>query len=146
MEAGFRPVTGLMWMSESIAYFRLRMAPATSSMTVQAVYRKFYSEPGQELGMIGAEIAVFMNTIRKAVLNITTAEWVGLASRTDPPDAKERFWPVWMRWHWTAMPLSIFCTRISSWGSTIRMIETVRFINISNSVQNMAADCSMKEK
>jgi hypothetical protein len=40
--------------------------------------------------MIGAEIAVFMNTIRKADLNITTAEWVGLSSRTDLPVARTR--------------------------------------------------------
>ena len=41
--------------------------------------------PGPEPGMIGAEIGVFLKTIRKADLNITTAEWIGLASRTDPP-------------------------------------------------------------
>ncbi len=46
--------------------------------------------PGPEPGMIGAEIAMFMNTIRKADLNITTAEWVGLASRTEPPVALTR--------------------------------------------------------
>jgi hypothetical protein len=40
--------------------------------------------------MIGAEIAVFMNTIRKADLNITTAEWVGLSSRTDLPVARTK--------------------------------------------------------
>jgi hypothetical protein len=36
-------------------------------------------------GMLGAEVAVFMNMIRKADLNIIAAEWVGLASRTEPP-------------------------------------------------------------
>jgi hypothetical protein len=46
--------------------------------------------PGPKPGMIGAEIGVFMNTIRKADLNITTAEWVGLASRIDPPVAQTR--------------------------------------------------------
>ena len=46
--------------------------------------------PGPAPGMLGKEIAVFMNTIRKADLNITTAEWVGLASRTDPPVARTR--------------------------------------------------------
>lgn len=46
--------------------------------------------PGPDTGMLGAEIAVFMNTIRKADLNITTGEWVGLASRTEPPVAHTR--------------------------------------------------------
>jgi hypothetical protein len=41
-------------------------------------------------GMIGFEVAEFMNTIRKADLNITTAEWVGLASRTETPVARTR--------------------------------------------------------
>jgi len=36
-------------------------------------------------GVMGAEVAMFMNTIRKADLNIVAAEWVGLASRTEPP-------------------------------------------------------------
>ena len=46
--------------------------------------------PGPEPGMIGAEIAKFMNSIRKADLNITTAEWVGLASRVEAPVAYTR--------------------------------------------------------
>jgi len=46
--------------------------------------------PGPKPGMLGAEIAVFMNTVRKADLNITTAEWVGMASRTEPPVAHTR--------------------------------------------------------
>lgn len=46
--------------------------------------------PGPEPGMIGAEIAVLLNTIRKADLNITTAEWIGLASRTEPPVARTK--------------------------------------------------------
>ncbi len=36
-------------------------------------------------GIMGTEVAMFMNTIRKADLNIIAAEWVGLASRTEPP-------------------------------------------------------------
>jgi hypothetical protein len=40
--------------------------------------------------LIGAEIAVFMNSIRKADLNIVTAEWVGLASRIEPPVARTK--------------------------------------------------------
>ena len=43
--------------------------------------------PGPKPGMIGAEIGVFLNTIRKADLNITTAEWIGLVSRTESPVA-----------------------------------------------------------
>jgi len=45
---------------------------------------------GPAPGMLGAEIAAFMKTIRKADLNVTTAEWVGLASRTVPPMARTR--------------------------------------------------------
>lgn len=41
-------------------------------------------------GMMGAEVAMFMNTIRKSDLNIIAAEWVGLASRTEPPVAHTR--------------------------------------------------------
>ena len=40
--------------------------------------------------MLGAAIGMFMQTIRKADLNITTAEWVGLSSRTDPPVVQTR--------------------------------------------------------
>ena len=46
--------------------------------------------PGPVPGMLGAEIGVFLNTIRRADLNITTAEWVGLSSRIDPPVARTR--------------------------------------------------------
>jgi hypothetical protein len=46
--------------------------------------------PGPEPGMIGAEIGMFLNTIRKADLNITTAEWIGLSSRTEPPVARTK--------------------------------------------------------
>jgi hypothetical protein len=45
------------------------------------------SAPGPVPGMLGKEIGVFMKTVRKADLNITTAEWAGLASRTHPPVA-----------------------------------------------------------
>jgi hypothetical protein len=46
--------------------------------------------PGPAAGMLGAEVGVFMNAIRRADLNITTAEWTGLASRVDPPAARTR--------------------------------------------------------
>jgi hypothetical protein len=46
--------------------------------------------PGPAPGVLGAEIAVFLRTIRKADLNITTAEWIGLSSRTDHPVAHTR--------------------------------------------------------
>ncbi|MCK5601819.1 DUF362 domain-containing protein, partial [Candidatus Pacearchaeota archaeon] len=41
--------------------------------------------PGPKPGMLGAEIGVFLDTIRQADLHITTAEWIGLSSRTDHP-------------------------------------------------------------
>ena len=46
--------------------------------------------PGPAPGMLGAEIAAFMYGIRKADLNITTAEWVGLASRIHAPVVRPR--------------------------------------------------------
>ena len=46
--------------------------------------------PGPEPGMLGKEIGTFMKTIRQADLNIITAEWIGLASRTEPPVAHTR--------------------------------------------------------
>jgi hypothetical protein len=46
--------------------------------------------PGPSPGMLGKEIGTFMKTIRRADLNITTAEWVGLSSRVDPPVAHAR--------------------------------------------------------
>ena len=46
--------------------------------------------PGPQPGMLGAEIGTFIKTIRKADLNITTAEWVGRSSRTDPPVVQTR--------------------------------------------------------
>jgi hypothetical protein len=48
------------------------------------------SAPGPEPGMLGKEIGTFINTIRKADLNIVTAEWTGLSSRTDPPVVQTR--------------------------------------------------------
>jgi len=59
-------------------------------------YNNFHSfafnggDPGPVPGMLGAEVALFMNTIRRADLNIIAAEWVGLASRTEPPVAHTR--------------------------------------------------------
>ncbi len=46
--------------------------------------------PGPTPGMLGAEIATFMNTVRRADLNITTAEWVGLSSRIEAPLVRTR--------------------------------------------------------
>ncbi len=46
--------------------------------------------PGPELGMLGRAIGTFMKTIRRADLNITTAEWTGLSSRVEPPVAHTR--------------------------------------------------------
>lgn len=46
--------------------------------------------PGPAAGMLGKEIGSFMKTIRKADLNITTAEWVGLSSRTELPLVRTR--------------------------------------------------------
>lgn len=59
-------------------------------------YFNFHSFPfnkwasGPSPGMLGKEIGTFMKTIRRADLNITTAEWVGLSSRTDPPVVQTR--------------------------------------------------------
>jgi len=46
--------------------------------------------PGPQPGMIGAQIAVFLNTIRKADLHLVTADWIGLADRIEPPVARTR--------------------------------------------------------
>jgi hypothetical protein len=46
--------------------------------------------PGPAPGMIGAEIGVFLETIRRPDLNIVTAEWVGLSSRTEGPVVRTR--------------------------------------------------------
>jgi hypothetical protein len=48
------------------------------------------SSPGPVPGMLGAAIGAFMKGVRKADLHITTAEWVGLSSRTNPPVAHTR--------------------------------------------------------
>lgn len=59
-------------------------------------YYNFHSFPfnkwsaGPVAGMLGSEIGAFMNSIRKADLNITTADWVGLASRTEPPVSRTK--------------------------------------------------------
>ena len=59
-------------------------------------YYNFHSFPfnkwasGPQPGMLGAEIGAFLKAIRKADLNITTAEWIGLSSRIDPPVAHTR--------------------------------------------------------
>ncbi len=56
-------------------------------------YYNFHSFPfdkwakGPVPGMLGLEIGTFFDTIRKPDLNITTAEWVGLSTRTEPPVA-----------------------------------------------------------
>ena len=41
-------------------------------------------------GMMGAEVGIFLKTVRKADLNITTAEWIGLASRLREPISHTR--------------------------------------------------------
>lgn len=46
--------------------------------------------PGPEPGILGKGIGTFIKTTLKADLNITTAEWVGLSSRTRPPVAHTR--------------------------------------------------------
>ncbi len=46
--------------------------------------------PGPAPGMIGAEIGEYLTTIRRADLNIVSAEWIGLASRVDKPVARTR--------------------------------------------------------
>jgi hypothetical protein len=59
-------------------------------------YYNFHSFPfnhwasGPEPGMIGNAVGEFMRTIRRADLNITTAEWTGLSSRTEGPVAHTR--------------------------------------------------------
>jgi len=44
-------------------------------------------ESGPKPGMLGSAIGVFLDTIRKADLNIITAEWTGIASRITHPIA-----------------------------------------------------------
>jgi len=46
--------------------------------------------PGPAPGMIGAEIGEYLTTIRRADLNIVTAEWIGLASRVEKPIVRTR--------------------------------------------------------
>jgi hypothetical protein len=45
---------------------------------------------GPAPGMLGKEIGFFMQNVRKADLNIITAEWVGMTSRTEMPIAHTR--------------------------------------------------------
>jgi len=59
-------------------------------------YYNFHSFPfnkwaaGPLPGMIGKAVGSYLKTVRQADLNIITAEWVGLSSRTDPPLAHTR--------------------------------------------------------
>ncbi|MBN1295091.1 MAG: DUF362 domain-containing protein [Candidatus Latescibacteria bacterium] len=59
-------------------------------------YFNFHSFPynkwknGPVSGMLGKEIGLFFKTIRKPDLNITTAEWIGINSRTELPVAHTR--------------------------------------------------------
>jgi len=59
-------------------------------------YYNFHSFPfdkwskGPVQGMLGLEIGMFLHTIRKPDLNITTAEWVGISTRTEPPVVRTR--------------------------------------------------------
>ena len=46
--------------------------------------------PGPAPGMVGAEIGEYLTTIRRADLNIVSAEWIGLASRVDKPIVRTR--------------------------------------------------------
>jgi hypothetical protein len=46
--------------------------------------------PGPDPGMLGKAIGTFMKTVRKADMNITSAEWVGLSSRINLPVARTR--------------------------------------------------------
>jgi hypothetical protein len=46
--------------------------------------------PGPRPGMLGKAVGTFLNTVRRADLNIVCAEWVGLASRTEPPATHTR--------------------------------------------------------
>ncbi|MBN2544966.1 MAG: DUF362 domain-containing protein [Spirochaetes bacterium] len=61
-----------------------------------ANYYNFHSfafnkwSPGPKSGMLGGEVACFMNKIRKADLNIVSAEWIGIISRTDLPAARTK--------------------------------------------------------
>jgi hypothetical protein len=60
------------------------------------IYYNFHSfafnkwEKGPAMGALGTAIGTFIKTIRKADLNITTAQLTGLSSRTEPPVALTR--------------------------------------------------------
>lgn len=45
-------------------------------------------EKGPVPGMLGAEMGFFMSKVRKADLNIVTAQWAGLSTRTELPAAR----------------------------------------------------------
>ncbi|KPK78211.1 MAG: hypothetical protein AMJ79_00260 [Phycisphaerae bacterium SM23_30] len=47
-------------------------------------------QKGPAPGAMGKAVGVFMSSIRKPDLNITSAEWVGLSSRTEPPVVQTR--------------------------------------------------------
>ena len=70
--------------------------PDTNKGNLTDKYHNFHSFPFDEWvkgpvpGMLGLEIGTFFNTIRKPDLNFTTAEWIGLSSRTEPPVAHTR--------------------------------------------------------
>jgi len=63
---------------------------------ISGTYYNFHSfpfdkwAPGPRPGMLGKAIGTFLATVRRADLNITTAEWVGLSSRVDPPVVRTR--------------------------------------------------------
>lgn len=69
--------------------------PANNGKLINNYYN-FHSFPfdkwskGPTPGMLGLEIGMFLHTIRKPDINLTTAEWVGISTRTEPPVAHTR--------------------------------------------------------
>lgn len=69
--------------------------PANNGKLTNSYYN-FHSFPfdkwakGPVPGMLGLEIGTFLNTIRKPDINLTTAEWIGLSTRIEPPVAHTR--------------------------------------------------------
>ncbi len=59
-------------------------------------YHNFHSfpfdkwRPGPRPGALGKAVGTFLSIVRRADLNVATAEWVGLSSRTEPPVARTR--------------------------------------------------------
>ena len=49
-----------------------------------------WNKKGPVRGMLGAEVGYFLRTVRRPFLNITTAEYCGLADRTELPVARTR--------------------------------------------------------